>query len=380
MKIAFASTADLRDVHKYSGTPFHMTKALAAQGIEIDSLGKLKTRVSLPFKLKRFWSEKIGGAEESSRFNLDTVKGYAEQIQQRLTASNPDVVMSHVANPLAYLECKQPIVLWTDALYAGLVGFISQFSNHSAATRAAANTLTQAALSRCQLAIFSSDWAARTAMELYGTDRAKIKVVPFGANIDCQHTLADMRDMIKRRSRDCVKLLFLGKEWERKGGDVVLTVAKALHAAGQRVELHLVGCQPPQGTEIPAYVYCHGYVSKQTPAGIETITRLLSESHFLFVPSRAEAFGIVFCEANAYGLPCLTSAVGGISTIVKDDINGKTFTLNAAPEVYCTYIMNLMQDYNRYEALALAAFNEYETRLNWNVATRTVKQMMTTLI
>ena len=33
------------------------------------------------------------------------------------------------------------------------------------------------------LALFSSDWAARGAIELYGADKNKVKVVPFGANI-----------------------------------------------------------------------------------------------------------------------------------------------------------------------------------------------------
>jgi glycosyltransferase involved in cell wall biosynthesis len=109
---------------------------------------------------------------------------------------------------------------------------------------------------------------------------------------------------------------------------------------------------------------------------VALITQLLHDSHFLFVPSRAEAFGIVFCEANAYGLPCLTSYVGGISTIVKDNINGMTFALDAPVARYCDYILDLMRDYSRYEALALSSFNEYQTRLNWNSAVLHVKNLI----
>ncbi len=125
---------------------------------------------------------------------------------------------------------------------------------------------------------------------------------------------------------------------------------------------------------------CHGYLSKHTAADLEKLTLLLSQSHFLFVPSRAEAYGIVFCEANAFGLPCLTTYVGGISTIVKDDINGKTFALDASSEMVAAYIINLMQNYSRYEALALSSFNEYQTRLNWNVATKAVKERIAEII
>ena len=106
------------------------------------------------------------------------------------------------------------------------------------------------------------------------------------------------------------------------------------------------------------------------------MTQLLQEAHFLFVPSQGEAYGIVFCEANAYGLPCLTTYVGGISTIVRDDVNGKTFALDASVKEYCDYIVGLMRDRARYEEMALASFNEFETRLNWKTAVRTVTKLM----
>ncbi len=151
---------------------------------------------------------------------------------------------------------------------------------------------------------------------------------------------------------------------------------KALHEAGQPVELNFVGCNPPKDIEIPPYIKCHGFISKRNQEGMEKIKRLLQESHFLFVPSRAECFGIVFAEANAFGLPCLTSYVGGISTVVRDHINGITFGLDASTDVYCDYLMNLMKDYEKYEKLALSAFQEYKTRLNWKTAAASVIQLI----
>ena len=376
MKLGFITTFDINDVHKRSGTPFYMAKALEQAGIELDYIDSLKTKLPANFKWKRFCQRLLGAQENSSRFNTYAMKHYAAQIQKKLIGKNVQALVAHILNPIAYLDCKEPIVLWTDAVYASLIGFYQGLSYHSAETIVQANQMTRESLSRCRLAIFSSDWAAHNAIELYGADKDKIKVVPFGANIECNHTLFDIQAMLKTRSRQTVKLLFLGKEWERKGGETVLAVAKALHAAGHTVELNLIGCQPPATVEIPSYVNCLGYISKRTPEGIAQITQLLRESHFLFVPSRAEAFGIVFCEANAFGLPCLTSYVGGISTIVKDNVNGMTFSLGASPQQYCEYIMQLMQNYSRYEELALSSFNEYEKRLNWNVATQAVKQLI----
>lgn len=377
MKLAYTTVFDAQDVSNWSGTPFYMSQYFIEQGAVIDYIGNLSRQLPSFFKFKQFWKQWAAGQRESPRFNITVAKYYSEQVSDQLkNLKNIDAIISPQINPVCYLETKQPLVLWTDGLYASLLGFYPGFSNHSAESIKQGNIITQECLARCQLAIFSSDWAARTALEIYGVAKEKVKVVPFGANMHCSHTLDDIRTMLKSRSRETVKLLFLGKHWHRKGGDIVFRVAKALHQAGQSVELHFVGCHPPKEVEIPGYIHCHGFISKRTSEGIEKISRLLRESHFLFVPSRAEAYGIVFCEANAFGLPCLTSYVGGISTVVRDHVNGMTFSLDAEPQKYCEYIMDLMQNYSRYEELALSSFHEYESRLNWKTAVGQVKQLI----
>jgi glycosyltransferase involved in cell wall biosynthesis len=380
MKLAYATTFDGRDISNWSGTPHYMSNALAEQGFAVEHIGSLKRKLPATFKLKQIWKQWTCDQRESPRFNTTAAKFYSEQVAMQLNKLNTQAVVAPQINPIAYLDCKQPIVLWTDALYASLIGFYPGFSNHSASSIAQGNQITAECLNRASLAIFSSDWAARSALELYGISQNKVKVVPFGANIQCQHTLVDIHAMLSKRSRDTIKFLFLGKHWHRKGGDIVFKVAKALHQAGHKIEVNFVGCYPPQDCEIPSYIICHGFISKRTPEGMAKITKLLQESHFLFVPSRAEAYGIVFCEASAFGLPSLTSYVGGIATVVKDDVNGKTFALDADPEVYCHYITNLMADYNQYQALALSSFHEYETRLNWAAATNKVKQLITEIM
>jgi len=377
INIAYASIFNARDISQWSGTPFYMSKALEQEGMHIDYIGPLKTEFAPGYKLKQFLKKMTFSQRESPRFNADILKNYSKQVAQQLALlKDTQVILSPTINAVAHLDCKQPIVVWTDAVFASLVAFYSPSSSLSAISVQQGNQATAEALSRSRLALFSSDWAAQSAIELYGVNKQKVKVVPFGANIDCQHNLATIQQMIKSRPRDKVKLLFLGTDWHRKGGNIVFDTAKALHAAGQKVELNFVGCMPPKEIKIPDYIKCHGFISKRTPHGIAKITELLRDSHFLFVPSLAEAYGIVFCEANAYGLPCLTSYVGGISTVVKDNINGMTFSLDSPTSAYCDYICNLMQNYTRYEELALSSFHEYETRLNWKVAAQQVQRLI----
>lgn len=376
MKIAYATTFDAYDVHNWSGTPYHMSKAFAESSCAVNYIGRLKRELPFGFKFKQVWQKWINEQRESPRFNTYAAKKYSQQTAQLLANLTSDIVLAPQMNPIAYLDCKQPIILWTDAVYASLVAFYPAFNNHSAQTIHEGNQIAQACLARCRLAIFSSDWAARAAIELYGAHREKVKIVPFGANIQCTHTQVIVKEWVKNRSPKTIKLLFLGKRWEQKGGPLVLKVAEALHQAGEPVELTIVGCMPSQYQTLPSYVKCLGFISKRTPEGLARIARLLQESHFLFVPSLSEAYGIVFCEANAYGLPCLTTYVGGISTIVKDNINGMTFSLNATVKEYCDYIVALMSDPHRYQTLALSAFNEFVTRLNWESAVGKAKKLM----
>lgn len=375
MKLIFATTFDARNIDNWSGTPFYMSNGFMQEKVDLELIGGLKRHLPLYFKFIQLL-KKFTGQRESPRFNIIAAKYYSAQVEKLLSHSTSQAIISPQVNPIAYLNSKIPIVLWTDALYASLLGFYSDFTHHSPSSIAQGNKITQECLSRCKLTIFSSEWAARTAIEIYGVHKEKVKVVPFGANIHCEYTHADIQQIIKNRSKKIIKLLFIGKHWQRKGGDIVFEVAKKLNMLGCKVELNFVGSYPPKHVVIPPFVKCHGFISKRTQEGTDKMAHLLRESHFLFVPSRAEAYGIVFCEANAFGLPCLTSQVGGIPTIVKDHINGKTFSLETTTENYCEYILDLMQNDSRYEELALSAFNEYKIRLNWKGATQSVKKLL----
>ena len=157
---------------------------------------------------------------------------------------------------------------------------------------------------------------------------------------------------------------------------MAIKVAQRLNDAGLPTELSLVGCAPDVDEPLPDFVKVLGFIYKWNPEGREKMVKLLSESHFLILPTQADCFPMVFGEASAFGLPSLSTKVGGVPSAVRDDCNGKTFALDADADEYCTYVMNLFADYEAYKELARSSFHEYETRLNWGVATRTMKQLM----
>lgn len=233
---------------------------------------------------------------------------------------------------------------------------------------------------KCSLAIYSSDWAAKSAIHDYGADPAKVKVVPFGSNTDSPFTYDTIQDVIKARPSDCCKLLFLAVDWIRKGGDVAYEVAKKLNESGLRTELTVVGCNPSFDEPLPGFMNVLGFISKSTEEGRRRIQNLILESHFLILPTLADCTPIVLCEANSLGVPCLSTTVGGIPTVVVDNVNGYLFEPKPNIADYCNYIMNLFSDFSSYRSLALSSFQEYDSRLNWRVAGQAVKGLLETII
>lgn len=377
MKVAYVTTYNAQDVHQWSGLGYYIAQSLQNQALTLDYVGPLKDRLihKVIRKSKRHYHELF-----HQRYLRDPepliLKDYAHQVTQKLDPSASDIIFSVTSNPIAYLETSKPLVFCADATFAGLNEAYPHYSQLCQETVRDWHRMEQLALQKCSLAIYASDWAAQTAIDHYKADPDKVKVVPFGANLEHSLTLEQAQTAIEARPSHVCRLLFLGVDWVRKGGDIAFKVAEMLNESGLKTELTIVGCQPVLDEPLPDFVRPLGFISKSTQEGKEKIAHLLAESHFLILPTRAECYGLVFCEANAMGVPCIATKVGGVPTIIKNDINGRLFDPAAEIAEYCQYITDVFTDYSRYQQLALSAFDQYQTRLNWSTAGKTIKNLL----
>lgn len=378
MKIAYVTNFDARTLsNKWSGIGYYIAQSLQKQSIPLDYIELLDDKLTLQF-VSKFKSRYYKYLRRNYIKYIEPLilRDYAKQIPEKLNSSKADIVFSAGSDSIAYLECNQPIVFWADATFANIIDFYSAYSNLCQESLYNAHLIQSISLHKSQLAIYSSDWAAQTAINYYNTDPEKVKVVPFGANIESNLTIDEIKNQIQSRPTNQCKLLFLGMDWFRKGGDVALKVAEKLNNSGLKTELTIVGCQPSVDKALPDFVKVLGFISKSTSEGQKKIYQLIADSHFLILPSIADCTPIVFCEANSLGVPCISRRVGGITTIIKDDLNGKLFDRDSDPTEYSEYIYDIFTNYNQYKQLALSAFNEYESRLNWRVAGQEVRDLL----
>lgn len=152
-------------------------------------------------------------------------------------------------------------------------------------------------------------WAKDSLVNDYGVPPEKITVIPPGVDL----SLWPRRPHHSARSSTRpVKLLFVGGDFQRKGGEVLLECFQ--RSFQERCELHLVTQQPvTPGPNL--YVYT-GVKPKS-----DTLTRLFAEADIFVFPTLADCAPVAVTEALAASLPVISTWVGAIPESVQD---GKT--------------------------------------------------------
>ena len=370
MKIAFVSQLDSQNVQSWSGLPFFMVQGLRAAGHSVKEIGPLQ----LPFPHALKIVQKVCQALTGKCYDLGrhprVARALSRQATAQLALEKFEVILCPASIVCAGMETDVPIVTWEDATFAGMVGYYpGKWKNFSDSTIRHGNEIQQASLNNAALSVFSSDWAAKSALANYKVDKKKVVVVPLGANLTEVPSQVDVLTAISARTQaqEC-RLLFIGVEWHRKGGDLVVETAMALRKKGINAFVDVVGCEPI-GT-MPDCVQTHGFVSKATADGREKMRALLLSSHYLFVPSIAECFGLVFAEASAFGLPSLARDTGGVSSAVKDGVNGHVLHLSANSIDFANIIEKEISNFESYSCIALSSRKFFESTLNWTQAIR----------
>jgi glycosyltransferase involved in cell wall biosynthesis len=274
------------------------------------------------------------------------------------------LVISVVNAPLAaYLSSYLPVFNITDATFTLMRNFYANFARLASREAAVAEELERLSIIRAVHNSFSSDWAARSAVEDYGASPSKVTPISWGINLDDVPT-EEVRGADSHRV-EC-RLLFIGVDWVRKGGDVVCAAAEILASRGFDFQVDLVGSAPPGELVKAPWIRCHGFLSKADEAELGQLRELIRNADFLFLPTRQDCTPMVFGEANAYGTPAVTRAVGGVAHVVRHGVNGIVLPESAEAVEFASAIETAWRDKSGYAAMRESARREYEERLNWD--------------
>lgn len=368
MRIAVTTLNDPKSVKTWSGTPAHIIAALEERGHEVISIPLRKPDEPWHFDWLRRLYFKMQQKWFLSDVEKEVLEDVGKQIDRAVAKANPDIVLVIHGDFLAYCTFRQPSIIIHDTTFASLVDYYPEFTNLTKRSVRAGNEMYQRALNKASAAVFSAGWASESATKDYAVDPKKIFTIPFGANLSKEPSDSDVESWIaKRMQATTCRFLFLGVRWDRKGGPDALRFVIQLNKLGIPSQLIIAGCSPTIDKDSEPYVQQVGFLSKDKPEESRLLETLLQSSQALLVPSVAECFGCVYCEANAYGLPVLARETGGIPEIVKDGVNGLLLQQGETPEALALRWARIYSDSDAYQHMSRNARSDFETRLNYRV-------------
>jgi glycosyltransferase involved in cell wall biosynthesis len=182
-----------------------------------------------------------------------------------------------------------------------------------------------------------SQWAKHSMVRDYGCSEDSVAVIPPGIDLD----LFAPGD----RDHELPRILFVGGDFSRKGGNLLLKVFRR-HLKGRAV-LVLVTREPVP--DEPGVL-----VHRDVDANSDELRRLYATSDIFALPTRADCYSIVCMEALASGMPVVTTRIGGIPDLVQEGRTG--YTVDVDDEAAFTdALLSLVNDPAARRAMAAAA-------------------------
>ncbi len=377
LNIALVTALDAQDRRSWSGTYYHLAQSLQKYCGDVTFIGPLSAfSEMLMGRLTHKSAQLFLHKNFAFRHTYAVSKRYAKVADMRLASGSFDVIFAlSGATEIAFLQTDIPIVLVEDANFAVLRGYHQHFSYLLESSAYQIDDIQKRGISKADMVLYPTAWAAGAAIEYYHADRQKTHIIPFGANLE--KVPAKEKVFARQRSDQC-RLLFIGVNWERKGGDIALETLFELEKLGITAELTVCGCIPPKGITHPRMKII-SYLDKNDEDQRRKLEKLYMEADFFLLPTRNECFGIAMCEANAFGLPVITTKTGGVPEVVKDGENGFTLPYSAKGDAYAKIIARTYRDVSCYRYLVQASRTAYEERLNWDawgIATKKVLMEM----
>lgn len=376
MRIGILHRKDLSKIRALSGYPYFMAKALEEQFGEVVYLGPDGSLTTAVIEYAFRALNRAGYLLFKRRIASDHLRTLSQQLARTLgpcvAKSGCDAVFAPCASAeIAFLSTDIPIVYLSDLTWANIVDYYPAYTSLFEFARNEGEFIESAAIAKASALLYPSAWAVKTAVDHYKADPEKIRCVPWGANFE-KFDIPPREEALGHSLDQGVELLWVGVDWERKGGPIAYDCLMELQTCGLNARLVVCGCVPPNRFRHPK-IEVIPYLSKHNPGERRRLSQLYLTANFFLFPTVAEAYGIVLCEASAHGLPSLARDTGGVSGAVRDGENGYLLPPDAEGKHYAAKILEILQDRAKYDELVLNSRMAYEERLNWDAWGRAVK-------
>ncbi|WP_082908962.1 glycosyltransferase family 4 protein [Chloroflexus islandicus] len=236
-----------------------------------------------------------------------------QQVRQALRAATYDVALFNTQVPAALagkLVHRRPYLLATDITprqYDAMAALYQHRADRAGPLAAVKHWLNTRLFQRAAWVLPWSRWAGEALIREYGVSPERVCVIPPGIDLSRWRPQRD-------RATDSLRILFVGGDFERKGGPTLLAALRLIKTSAE-VEVHIVTRSAVEPAE-------RMFIYRNLPPNAPQLIELYQQADIFVFPTHAEAFGIAAVEAIACGVPVIATPIGGLPDIVHDGSNG----------------------------------------------------------
>jgi glycosyltransferase involved in cell wall biosynthesis len=380
-KLLFPLPIDITDKSYASGSFYNIFKGLK-KNFEIIPIGPLKLkRSNFQRGINKLFDLRLSPGRFSPMHTWKTINGYAEQLQVEADKVTYDAIFSTNTLLAAGLITTKPVFCYTDFSFSNALNYYPFASHLFPNSQIEALAVDSFCFHKHTITFLASEWARQETIKAYNLPVNKIVAIARGANLTSDFNHESITRAINARLASPIKkLLFVGIDWERKGGHIAFSITKILYEQGFNVRLQIVGCKPPAVVANSPFVEVFPFLNRNNENEL-TILKQLFESAFVFIlPTKAEAMGIVFAEAASFGLPSIAYQTGGVGAAIDDTVTGLLFNFDDPIKKMAINISGLINKEDKYFKMSLDAFTKYKSELNWDVIALKIKNIIDPLL
>ncbi|GHB40283.1 glycosyltransferase family 4 protein [Mongoliitalea lutea] len=374
IRVGFLTALDPNNKRSWSGIYFRMFQALQEEFNTVIAIGPVKLGFGqkLYLKFRYFFLKVFHRLRYGKKYNLAhnqfLSKVHGDYFTKKLQNLKIDVVFAPTGSvEIAYLQTLVPICYFSDATFDLICHYYDAFKNLSQKSIEESNEIERIAIQKSKTQVFSSQWAIGSAIEKYQAKDTYL--VKMGANIDHKPILQSK----EKNNSDQFSLLFIGIDWTRKGGPIVIESLDILEKRGIEFQLTVIGCTPDVKR---SYMKVISYLNKNKIEDAQVLERHLSKADVLFMPTRADCTPVAFCEANAYGVPVISTFTGGVADVIENKVNGILLEYDASAVAYADELERLIKNPEELKKLSTFSRKKYEEELNWTTWAKQMKRIL----
>ena len=169
-------------------------------------------------------------------------------------------------------------------------------------------------------------------------------------------------------------ILFVGRDFKRKGGDILLEAFRLLKTTIPDVRLIIVGPTSNPAPQLPGVDFL-GFLDLATTEGKKGLRKAYEEADVFCLPTRFEPLGIVFLEAMAFGVPCVGPNAWAVPEMIEHEKTGLLVD-GDDPASWSCAMSTLLTDRQMAARMAAEGKERVTKHFTWNRVARDIANKM----